>query len=60
MKQLAGERARRLQVSQEIFSIQRRRETEECVYDDIGERCPADALLHAAVAFGNAHRRVKL
>src|SRR5690348_5921456 len=43
-----------------MLSVQRWRETEEGVNDDIRERRAADALLHAAHALGKAHRRVEL
>src|SRR5258707_14269187 len=60
MEQLASKRSRCLRISQSVFSVQRRRETEKNADNNISESDAADAFLHAAVAFGNSHRRIIL
>src|SRR5258708_25504063 len=60
MEQPASKRSRRPRISQSVFSIQRRRETEKSADDNICKGAAADAFLHAAFALGNSHRRIIL
>ena len=60
MEQLASERSRYLRVSQGVFSVHRRRETEKSADDNICKSAAADALLHAASALGNSYGRIIL
>src|SRR5258708_11787321 len=60
MEQLASKRSRRLRISQSVFSVQRRRETEKNADNHISESTSANAFLHAAFALGNSYRRIIL
>src|SRR6202040_2344714 len=60
MEQPASKRSRRLRISQSVFSVHRRRETEKSADDNIRKGDAADAFLHAAFALGNSYRRIIL
>src|SRR5260370_8485971 len=60
MEQLASKRSRHLRISQSVFSVHRRHETEKSADDNICKGDAADAFLHAAFALGNSYRRIIL
>src|SRR5260370_27461392 len=60
MEQLASKWSRHLRISQSVFSVHRRRETEKSADDNICKGDAADAFLHAAFALGNSYRRIIL
>src|SRR5579862_2459339 len=60
MEHLGSKRSRYLRVSQGIFSVQRRCETEKSADHNISKSDAADAFLHATFTFSNSYWRIIL